>query len=97
MYVSKYKEAQDAFTKADFIKNTYEDYELFLLGVDEGLKLLIKMLSSKSTQDTIEAIKVFKLLKQYGIQDSEMGIRKMLTLVFSKDESVQNAVIESYE
>jgi hypothetical protein len=40
---------------------------MFLVGVDEGLKLLTMMLSSKSTQDTIEAIKVFKLLKQYGI------------------------------
>ena len=56
--------------------------------MDEALKLLLMMLSSKSTQDTIEAIKVFKLLFQYGVANSEEGIRKMLTLIFSKDESV---------
>ena len=44
------------------------------------------MLSSKSIQDTIEAIKVFKLLKQYGISNAEEGIRKMLTLIYSKDD-----------
>ena len=73
------------------------DYEKFLQGVDDALGKLMMMLSSKSQGDTIEAIKVFKLLYQYGIKDSKNGIKKMLTLIFSKDESIQNAVVETYE
>lgn len=73
------------------------DYELFLTGIHDGLHLLIMMLSSKSQQDTIEAIKVFKLLFQYGINESIFGIKKMLTLVFNKEKSIQDQVVETYE
>ena len=68
-----------------------------MIGVDESLKLLIMMLSSKSSQDTIEAIKVFKLLYQYGIMNARVGIEKMLTLLFSKDDNVRNTVVDVYE
>ena len=54
------------------------------------------MLSSKSTQDTVEAIKIFKVLHLYGIQNAEKGLRKMLTLVFSKEDSVINEAINTY-
>ena len=95
--IKQKKEIEDAYNKADFIKNTYSDYNLFLIGVDESLKLLIMMLSSKSSQDTIEAIKVFKLLYQYGIMNARIGIKKMLTLLFSKDDNVRNTVVDVYE
>jgi condensin complex subunit 1 len=42
-------------------------------------------LSSKTIQDTVETIKVFRLLYTYGVQESIFGIKKMVTLVFSKD------------
>ena len=95
--IKQKKDIEDAYNKADFIKNTYSDYNLFLIGVDESLKLLIMMLSSKSSQDTIEAIKVFKLLYQYGIMNARIGIKKMLTLLFSKDDNVRNTVVDVYE
>lgn len=62
-FEKNYKEINEEFSKADFIKTTYSDYELFLLGVDDALKILELMLSSRTQGDTIEAIKVFKLLK----------------------------------
>lgn len=93
----KLRHAQDAFGKADFIKTTYTDYQDFLVGVEDALKILSIMLTSKSIADTIEAIKVFKLLKQYGISKADQGIRKMLTLVYSKDDQIVNVVVETYE
>ena len=36
-------------------------------------------------------------MKQYGIHQAEEGIRKMLTLIYSKDDQVVNAVVETYE
>jgi len=41
-------------------------------------------------------IRVFKFLHRYGFQHTELGIRKMLTLVYSKDQQVVNAVIDCY-
>ena len=54
------------------------------------------MLSSKTIQDTVEVIKCYKLLNKYGLSFAGEGLRKMLTLVFSKDAAVAQQVIETY-
>ena len=53
--------------------------------MDDAGILLVMMLSSKTIQDTVEVIRVFKFLHRYGFEHSERGIKKMLTLVYSKD------------
>ena len=35
-------------------------------------------------------------MHEFGIDSSEKGLRKMLTLIFAKEEVVINAVIECY-
>jgi hypothetical protein len=54
------------------------------------------MLSSKTIPDTVEVIKCYKLLNKYGLDFASEGLRKMLTLVFSKDAAVSQQVIEIY-
>ena len=49
------------------MKHIYYDYRVFLKGVKEAQVLLVMMLPSKSIADVVEAVKVFKLLKQSGI------------------------------
>jgi hypothetical protein len=53
--------------------------------MDEAGKLLKQMLSSKTIQDTVEVIRCYKILHRYGLNFTHEGLRKMLTLVFSKD------------
>lgn len=65
--------------------------------MDDAGTLLVMMLSSKTIADTVEVIKVFRFLHRYGFQYTDIGIRKMLTLVFSKDAAVTNAVLECYQ
>jgi condensin complex subunit 1 len=72
------------------------EYGKFTPKMDEACQLLNLMLSSKSVRDTVEVIRVFKLLHQYGLPQANQGIRKMLTLVFSKEASLQKAVEECY-
>ena len=76
---------------------SYQEYEEFLDIVGDAVQFLAQLLSSKTIPDTIETIKVFRLLYQYGIKDAKLGIKKMLTLVFSTDASVQQAVFDSYK
>jgi len=64
--------------------------------MDEAGKLLKQMLSSKTIQDTVEVIKCYKILHRYGLSFTHEGLRKMLTLVFSKDVQVVQQVIETY-
>ena len=54
------------------------------------------MLSSKTIQDTVEVIRCYKILHKYGLNFTHEGLRKMLTLVFSKDVYVVSQVIETY-
>jgi condensin complex subunit 1 len=44
----------------------------------------------------IETIKFFVILKTYGIKDSEIGIRKMLALIWSKERNVQIELILAF-
>ena len=53
--------------------------------MDEAVQFLKLLLSSKTMQDTIETIRVFKLLFQLGINSSMDGIKRMLTLLYSKE------------
>jgi hypothetical protein len=53
--------------------------------MDEGGKLLKQMLSSKTIQDTVEVIRCYKIMHKYGLSFTSEGLKKMLTLVFSKD------------
>ena len=64
--------------------------------MDDAGTLLVMMLSSKTIADTVEVIRVFKFLHRYGFSHTAIGIRKMLTLVYSKDLAVVQAVIDCY-
>ena len=56
--------------------------------MDAAGPLLVTMLSSKSVLDTVEVIRVLTFLNKYGFKFCKAGIRKMLTLVYSKDHQV---------
>ena len=53
--------------------------------MDEAGKLLKQMLGLKTIHNTVEVIRCYKLLYKYGLSFTEDGLRRMLTLVFSKD------------
>ena len=93
----KLRRQQELVENSDTVKNKYFEMGKFLTQMDDAGNHLIKMLSSKSILDTVEVIKVFQFLYRYGFQHTEAGIRKMLTLVYSKDKQVVEAVIMCYQ
>ena len=90
------REQLNMVTDTETVKNSYFELGKFLTKMDDAGMLLVMMLSSKTIQDTVEVIKVFKFLHRYGFQHTEVGIRKMLTLVYSKDAQVVGAVVDCY-
>lgn len=48
------------------VKSTYFELGKFLTKMDDAGELLVMMLSSKTIQDTVEVIRVFKFLHRYG-------------------------------
>ena len=104
--LAKNEQYQDVETKLCEQKGNHDDatnqknlfFELgkFMAKMDDAGILLEMMLSSKTIQDTVEVIRVFKFLHRYGFGFSEKGIRKMLTLVYSKEQAVVTAVVDCY-
>ena len=82
------KEVNEMRENSKYVLDSMQEYEDFLGVVSQAVTFLSQLLSSKTIMDTIEAIKVFRLLHQYGIADAAIGIKKMLALVFSKDTQV---------
>ncbi len=61
-----------------------QEYDIFLTSIHHTLDNVIKLLGSKSIFDITEAIKLIMVLNKYGIEKSELGIKKILVLVWSK-------------
>ena len=91
------KKQQELLENTEFIESTFFEYGKFLTKMDDAGELLVMMLSSKSILDTVEVIRVFKFLHPYGLPHTNTGIRKMLTLVFSKDKQIVDNVLETYK
>ena len=75
----------------------YSEYLDVLQANQEALDILNKLLYSKSVQDTIEVIKLFQLLSRYGIENSDVGIKRILLLIFSSDEEIASTVVDTYQ
>lgn len=87
----------EVFMRAECEFTQYTEYLSVLQANQEALDILNKLLYSKSVQDTIEVIKLFQLLSRYGIENSDVGIRKILLLIFSSDEQIASTVIDTYQ
>ena len=68
----------------------------FLTVLELAGPVVIMMLSSKSQLDTCEAIRALAFLHKYGFSFCEEAMKKMLTLIYSKEKNVQQAVITCY-
>lgn len=64
--------------------------------IAEAVEHLIQVLASKTQQDVVESVDVFQNLDRMGISAARKGVRMMLSLVFSKDNRVAEAVVEGY-
>ncbi|CAH8505341.1 unnamed protein product [Schistosoma haematobium] len=67
----------------------------FILHIQTAIKDFQTMLSSKTISDVIEAIEFFVIAKQAGVKGLENGIRLLLTLIWSQEETIKKAVIEA--
>ena len=68
----------------------------FLTVLELAGPVVTMMLSSKSQLDTCEAIRALAFLHKYGFSFCKEAMKKMLTLIYSKEKNVQLAVIQCY-
>ncbi len=70
--------------------------EDFIKIIDDSIPYLNLVLSSKTQHDTKETVRVLTLLYQFGINSASTGIKKMLNLIFAKEEKIQVCVLNSF-
>ena len=58
---------------------------------------MCQLLGSKTVSDVLEAIQFFVTGFEFGLANSMMGIRRMLVLVWSKESSVKEPVVDAYK
>ncbi len=65
--------------------------------MQESVKVLCQLLGSKTNSDILETIDFFILANEFGLANANQGIRKMLALIWSRDTTVKEAVVNAYK
>ncbi len=69
----------------------------FIIQIHESIRAASDLLQSKTTSDVTEAIQFLCKCHQFGVESSLEGVKKMVKLVWSREQSVKDYVIEQFE
>ena len=64
--------------------------------LDSAIPSLLALLGSSSNSDVLESIEFFVVAKQFNVQRSDVGLKRMLGLVWSREPAVREAAIDAY-
>ena len=84
-------------TKQQFLVNYLKDSVSFANMINKALPVVCKLLGSKQVTDVLEAIQFFVSAWEFGVLNAMMGVRQMLSLIFSREQTVQTAVVQAYK
>ena len=84
-------------TKQQFLVTYLKDSVNFAGMINEALPVVCKLLGSKQVTDVLEAIQFFVSAWEFGVLNAMMGVRQMLSLIFSREQTVQTAVVSAYK
>ena len=91
LYCHKYQEKQEMVDevtedvkKQTLIVNYLKDSLNFATTLNEALPVVCTLLGSKQSSDVQEAINFFVSAFEFGLLNAMMGVRKMLSLIFSR-------------
>lgn len=59
--------------------------------------MVCQLLCSKQTSDILEAIDFFVTAFEFDVLDAMVGVRRMLSLVWSSEPEVKTAVVNAYK
>ncbi|PVD36929.1 hypothetical protein C0Q70_03922 [Pomacea canaliculata] len=65
--------------------------------IQEAVPIICQLLGSKNTSDVFEAIEFFVTSYEFGVSAAIVGIRRMLVLIWSKEQAVKDTVVSAYK
>ena len=78
------QEVSEEVKKQTFLVNYLKDSLNFATTLNEALPTVATLLGSKQISDVQEAINFFVAAFEFGLLNAMMGVRKMLSLIFSR-------------
>lgn len=76
-----------------YLKDTYA----FANSIHEAIPVVCQLLCSKHTSDVLEAVNFFVTAFQFDVLDAMVGVRRMLSLIWSSEAEVKDAVVKAYK
>ena len=73
------------------------DSVAFARCVHQTIPVVCQLLFSKQTSDVLEAIDFFVTACEFDVLDSMVGVRRMLSLVWSSENDIKQAVVSAYK
>ncbi|KAI0038666.1 hypothetical protein FA95DRAFT_1567609 [Auriscalpium vulgare] len=68
-------------------KRYYAEALSFIRQIEDGMPMVEKLLGSTAKAEVLEAMEFFRVAHEYKLDNAESGIKKMLHLIWSKDNS----------
>nr|XP_053639720.1 condensin complex subunit 1-like [Cherax quadricarinatus] len=93
----KEREENAEITKQRLLVIYLKDSVGFAKLIHKGLPVVCQLLGSKQVSDVLEAISFFVTAFEFGLLNAMTGVRRMLGLVWSKEEGIKSAVVEAYQ
>ncbi|KAL5015272.1 hypothetical protein ScPMuIL_009542 [Solemya velum] len=94
---SQTEEVVNDLTKQQVLVQYLKDSTAFAQQIQEAVPCICHLLGSKSVTDIMEAIEFFVTGYEFGVLATIQGIRRMLLLIWSKEQSVKDAVVAAYK
>ena len=76
---------------------TFRDSVKFSKIIHKALPVVAMLLGSKQSTDILEAIDFFVSAFEFGVQNSMLGVRRMLSLIWSGEATIREAVVAAYK
>eukprot|EP00055_Hartaetosiga_balthica_P015203 m.88274 g.88274 ORF g.88274 m.88274 type:complete len:1349 (-) comp8804_c0_seq1:2050-6096(-) len=91
------RQEPEELTKQRVLTKYYQDAVFFTSTVNDAIPIVAQLLGSKTVTDVVEAIQCLVTAAKFSLASADDGMRKMLALVWNKEMSVQQAVLEAYK
>lgn len=84
--------------EARFLKlaTYYGDGLQFIREIHRSVPIICELLGSKNASDVLEAIQFFVTATSFNVEKARDGLRKMLMLVWSKENNIREALLKAY-
>jgi len=91
--VSREKQYEVQEKMVDYLKSSLN----FNIILNKSLPVIAQLLGSKQETDILEGIDFFVSAFEFGVLNAMIGVRRMLSLIWSTEKKIKDAVVSAYK